>query len=78
VKKAALLFFGTHYHLSSYLHVGTRQDMAVVVVVLVARRKKKIPEVGLAGWYYWHKNEVQTNVSDRILPDEISGDSQEL
>jgi hypothetical protein len=50
--------------------------MGVVVVVLVARRKKKIIEVCLVGRYYWLRNEVQTNVSDRTLTDEISDDLQ--
>ena len=50
--------------------------MGVVVGVLVARKKKKIFEVCLVGRYYWLRNEVQTNVSDRILTGEINDDSQ--
>ena len=45
--------------------------MGVVTVVLVARRKKKIFEVCLVGRHDWSRNEVQTNVSDRILTGEI-------
>ena len=70
VKKAVLLTSCTHYFSSSHLHVATKQDVDAAVVVLVARRKKKISEGCLVGWYFWAKNEVQT--------DEGTGDSQEL